>query len=55
MNGEKTTLPSLRNIEWRTVKTETEKTNQVPNYIKKYNRIKRTNRCRGETSLCENW
>ena len=23
MNGKKTTLPSLRNIEWRTVKTET--------------------------------
>ena len=25
MNGEKTTLPSLRNVEWRTVKTETNK------------------------------
>ena len=25
MNGKKTTLPSLRNIEWRTVKTETKK------------------------------
>ena len=33
MNGEKTTLPSLRNLEWRTVKTKTEKINQVLNYI----------------------
>ena len=29
MNGENTTLPSLRNIEWRTVKTEANKINQV--------------------------
>ena len=29
MNSEKTTLPSLRSIEWRTVKTETNKINQV--------------------------
>ena len=29
MNGEKITLPSLRNIEWRTLKTETNKINQV--------------------------
>ena len=29
MNSEKTTLLSLRNIEWRTVKTETNKINQV--------------------------
>ena len=33
MNGEKTTLPSLRNMEWRTVKTETEKIKQVLTYI----------------------
>ena len=33
MNGEKTTLLSLRNIEWRTVKTETEKINRVLNYV----------------------
>ena len=33
MNGKKTTLPSLRNIEWRTVKTETGKINQVLTYI----------------------
>ena len=29
MNGEKNTLPSLRNTEWRTVKTEMNKINQV--------------------------
>ena len=33
MNGEKTTLPSLRNIKWRTVKKETEKINQALTYI----------------------
>ena len=33
MNGEKSTLPSLRNIEWRTVKTETSKINQVLPYL----------------------
>ena len=33
MNSEKTTLPSLRNIEWRIVKAETNKVNQVLTYI----------------------
>ena len=33
MNKEKTTLPSLRNIEWRTVKMDTNKINQVLPYI----------------------
>ena len=33
MNRKKTTLPSLRNIEWRTVKKERGKINQVLNYI----------------------
>ena len=33
MNGEKTTFPSLRNIEWRKVKTETNKINQELTYI----------------------
>ena len=33
MNGKKITSPSLRNIEWRTVKTETEKVNQVLTYL----------------------
>ena len=39
MNREKTTLPSLRNIEWRTVKTETEKINQILAYISTNNII----------------
>ena len=33
MGSERTTLPSLRNIEWWTVKTDTNKTNQVLSYI----------------------
>ena len=33
LNSEKTTLPSLRNIEWRIVKAETNKVNQVLTYI----------------------
>ena len=33
MNSEKTTLPSLRNIEWRTLKTETNRINQMLPYI----------------------
>ena len=33
MNEQKTTLPSLRNIEWRTIKMETGKINQVLTYI----------------------
>ena len=39
MNGEKITLLSIRNIEWRTVKTETNKINQVLPYISTYNII----------------
>ena len=36
MNGEKTTLPSLRNLEWRTVKMEMEKNKSGTNlYINK--------------------
>ena len=38
MNGEKTTLPSLKNIEWRTGKIDTEKINQVPPYISTNNK-----------------
>ena len=37
MIGEKTTLPSLRNIKWRTVKTEPNKISQVLPYISKNN------------------
>ena len=33
LNSEKTTLPSLRNIEWRIVKAEKNKVNQVLTYI----------------------
>ena len=33
MNREKTNLPSLRDIEWRTLKTETNKINQILPYI----------------------
>ena len=33
MNSEKTTLPSLRNIEWRTLMIETNKINQILPYI----------------------
>ena len=33
MNSEKTNLPSLRNMEWRTFKTETNKINQILPYI----------------------
>ncbi len=33
MNGEKTTEPLLRNIEWRTIKMEMNKINQVLPYI----------------------
>ena len=29
MNSEKISLPSLRNIEWRIIRTETNKVNQV--------------------------
>ena len=33
MRSEKATLPSLRNIEWKTLKVETNKTNQILPYI----------------------
>ena len=33
MNSEKTTLPSLRNIEWKTLKIETNKINHILPYI----------------------
>ena len=37
MNEQKTTLPSPRNIEWRTIKIETEKINQILTYIQTKN------------------
>ena len=33
MSSEKTTLPSLRNIEWKTLKIETNKINHILPYI----------------------
>ena len=33
MNSVKTTLPSLRNVEWRRLKTETNRINQMLPYI----------------------
>ena len=33
MKSDKTTLPSLRNIEWRTVKIDTNRINQILPYI----------------------
>ena len=38
MYSEKTTLPSLRKIEWRTVKKEMNKINQVLSYISRNNK-----------------
>ena len=35
MNEQKTTLPSLKNIEWRAIKMETEKITRVLTYIPK--------------------
>ena len=37
INSENTILPSLRNVEWRILKTETNKINQVLPYIPKNN------------------
>ena len=39
MNSEKTTLQPLRNIEWKTLKIETNKINQVLPYISTNNII----------------
>ena len=55
LNSEKTTLPSLRNIEWRIVKAETNKVNQVLTYIPT-NNITDLNELvyAGAKLLCEN-
>ena len=37
MSGENATLPSLRNIEWRSVKMETKRINQVLTYTSNNN------------------
>ena len=55
MNSEKTTLPSLRNIELRTVKTETNKINRVLPYISTNNITELNERIyAGEKLVCEN-
>ena len=49
MCSEKTTLPSLRNIKWKTLKIETNKINHIhTNNITKLNEV---NLCRCELSL----
>ena len=55
MNGGKTTLLSQRNIEWRIVKTETNKINHVLPYISTNNITELNELCMGEISLRENW
>ena len=37
MSSEKTTLPSIRNIEWKTLKIETNKINHILPYIRTNN------------------
>ena len=56
LNEQKTTLPSQSNIEWRTIKMETEKNKSSSNIYtnKKYNRIKWNNLRGSKTSFCEN-
>ena len=51
-----TTLPSLGNQDWTTVKVEIKKPNELLTHIstKKYHRIKRTNLCKSEMNLWEN-
>ena len=54
MNKQKTTLLPQRNIEWRTIKIETEKKNQGLTYIHtKLNRIKWINLRRSKISMWE--
>ena len=52
MSSEKTILPSWRNIEWKTLKIETEKINHILPYIPTNNI---TNLCRSKIILWENW
>ena len=54
MNSEKTTSPSLGNIEWKTLKIETNKMNQIRPYIPT-NNITELNELiyAGEKLVCE--
>ena len=52
MSEKKTTLPSLRNKDCKTVKAETKRINELLIHPdEKYDRRKRTNLCRSEISL----
>ena len=53
MSEKKTTLPSLRNQDWETVKVETEKNKRlIYTYLnEQHHGIKWTNLCRSEISL----
>ena len=51
MNSEKTTLLSLRNIEWRTVKTEMNKIAQVIPYITTNNKTEFNGLIYAETQI----
>ena len=55
MNSEKTILPSLRNIEWKTLKIETNKINHILPYIPT-NNITELNELiyTGSKLVCEN-
>ena len=54
MSSEKTILPSLRNIEWKTLKIETNKINHILPYIQT-NNITELNEliCAGAKLVCE--
>ena len=54
MNSEKTTLPLFRNIDWRNIKTETNKINQVLPFISTDN-ITKSNELNyaGKKLVCE--
>ena len=57
MSSEKTILQSLRDIEWKTLKIETNKINHIQPYIPtdNINGAKWTNLGRYKISLWENW
>ena len=53
MSEKKTTLPTQRNQDWKTVKAETEKKNKkriINTYLNVHHRIKPTHLCRSEIS-----
>ena len=55
MNSEKTILPSLRNIEWKTLKVETNKINHILPYIPTNNKTELNELIyEGAKLVCEN-